>query len=59
MSLKQSNMSFWTLEIEEMFNFIEVNDYISLQIEVALGSLGSPRATRLVRPMIAMQFVVT
>ena len=42
-----------------MSNFIEINDYISLRIEVALGSLGFPRANRIVRPMIAMQFVVT
>ena len=35
MSLKQANMSSWTLKIEEMSNFIEVNDYITLQVGVA------------------------
>ena len=59
MSLKQPNMSSWTLEIEEMSNFIEVNDYITLQVGVALGSLASSQATRSVTPMIAIHFVVT
>ena len=59
MSLKQANMSSWTLKIEEMSNFIEVNDYITLQVGVASGSLGSSQATRLVTSVIAIQFVVT
>ena len=42
-----------------MSNFMEVNDYITLQVGVALRSLGSLQATRLVTPMIAIQFVVT
>ena len=42
-----------------MSNFMEVNDYITLQVGMAFGSLGCPQATRLVTPMIAIQFVVT
>ena len=59
MSLKQPNMSSWTLEIEEMSNFIEVNDDITLQVGVTSGSLGSSQATRLVTSVIAIQFVMT
>ena len=52
-------MSSWTFEIEEVSNFIEVNDYIPPQVGVALGNLGSSQATRLVTSMMAIQFVVT
>ena len=59
MFLKQPNTSSWTFEIEEMSNFIEINDYFTLQVGVTLGSLGSRQATRLVTPMIAICFVET